>query len=374
MEKNLSFNIQVNKKYRLGIIIIFIGCIGLGLASAYLIKSKFKTSSVISISPSYFQNSLMREYLSEVFDPSEIRSLRQSIIAEALNRNFLNHILKEEGFGVDNLNSTEASILRSEVLRSIEIISLQSSDFQISVTDSDPVRAVSINEKVISNILLVLKEKRAKTLINLRDAIANQLESISPSKNKINENFSYANKETLELKIKNLEQEILEQQKQFSEFHPLIKEKTQKLEQMKKTYNSINENTLTTSEAMLNSVNFSLNGNIAGNSSYNVIYDDLTRKYRYLNIVLMAESSPEPSYFSVVRSPEIPTSAIWPKKRLFLIWSALLGILFSMIYVGVGELISSQKLNAKVQNYLLPNEDFIDEKKKDRGLNHDLNL
>lgn len=374
MEKNLIFNLPSLKKYRLGILVILIGFVGLGIASSFLIKPKYKISSVISISPSYFQNSLMREYLSEVFDPSEIRSLRQSIISEALNRNFLNQIINEEGFEVVDLNSTEASQLRAELLRSIEVISLQSSDFQISVTDGNPERALSINEKVIANILSVLKDKRSKTLINLRDAIIAQLESISTSTNKNVEDLSFTNKENLDLKIKKIEQELLEQKKIFSAYHPYIIEMSNKLDKMKKTALAIENNSIEPSDAMMNSVNTIAKDKSDSNSSYNLIYDDLSRKYRYLNIVLMAESSPQPSYFSVVRSPEIPTSAIWPKKKLFLVWSLMLGFLFSIIYVGFSELMNSSSINPSVKKYMLPKEDFLDKENKDRGLNHDLNF
>ncbi len=368
MEELMSLNIL--KKYRapiLGIVAVFIG---IGLASAYLIKPVFKVSSVISISPSYFQNSLVREFLSEVYDPTELRSQRQSILAEALDRNFLDAISGSTGLVRSDETMAEAALRRANLLRSIEIIPLQSSDFQISVSGQEREKAMVLNQKVIENILTVLKEKRTKTLSALKSAIATQIDTMTPTIGLINGNSM--NAEALKSRISILENTIAQQKEILSSSHPAMQEQNRKLAELKKMFATA-EASGTTDVAS----DYDSTPTAGATPGQNTVYEDLNRKYRYLNIVMLAESSPQPAYFSVVRSPEYPLSQIWPKKGLFLIWAFLLGVLVSLFYVAAKELpsLKTNLENKKQQKYNMTDLDFFEGQRKAPSattLDHDI--
>ena len=320
MEKILSTNLL--KKYRGEVLAIMAFFILAGLSFSYLIKPRFKVSSVVSISPSYFQNSLMREFLSEVYDPSELHSERLSIISEALDQKFLDGISVMTGTLPGNETSQQQALRRLTLSKAIEIIPLQNSDFQISVTDTDREKAMEVNQKVIENILGILKSKRTKTLTNLREAIAAQLDTMSPT---IGQPTS---PEALKMKIAGLESEVAQLESNFSNSHPVLQAKKKELQSLRDLLQAAKGKATDLSGLQLK---------MSDKGSTNTVYDDLTRKYRYLNIVLLAESDPVPSYFTIVRSPEYPLAAVWPKKGLFLLWATLLGIFTALIYIGVRE-------------------------------------
>jgi len=362
MNKTLSINLF--KKYQKSILLIVGGFMALGLLIPYFIKPSFKVTSVISISPSYFQNSLMREFLSEVYDPSELRSQRQSILNEALDVNFLDQVSAKTGQLPDNEAEKDKAMRRLLLRKSIEIIPLQLSDFQISVIDSDRQHAMSTNQMTIDNILKILKEKRTRMLLSLRDAIGLQLESVSPNR----AGSAMISAEAVQMKIDKLEREILINKEKFSSRHPALKKQMDQMAQLKAQQARAEKLSISNAnQDMVASTNVKEN---TGNTTI----DDLARKQRYLNIVLQAENVELPAYFSIVQTPEYPLAAIWPKKSLFLIWFTLLGVLAAMIYVAAREFLvrNSAKQNTfAAKNYSMNNVDFVEPTSDNRATNHD---
>lgn len=346
MEKIFSTNLM--KKYSLQILAIIGIFVGIALTAAFTIKPRYKVTSVISISPSYFQNSLMREFLSEVYDPSELRSQRMSIMSAALDKKFLDEIAVLDGVDITKETSSQSAERRMITLSTIEIIPTQASDFQISVISHDRQKAIALNQKIIENIKVVLKEKRLNTLMNLRSAVAAQIETMSPS---IDIPVSH---EAQLARMENIKLQISELKEKFSNQHPQVVA----LEKQLTAYEKIAGKKQIQGDSI---ENYNIKDNSSGKVNFNTVYDDLIRKLRYINIVMAADASPQPSYFSVVRSPEWPLGAIWPKKTLFLIWSLLLGILTSLIYVAIAEIGLNKYKEIKKKKSSKRTLDFIEE-------------
>lgn len=357
MESLWSKNVFM--KYRRGMGFILGACVLAGLVVPLLLTPRYKVSSVISISPSYFQNSLVREFLSETYDPAELRSQRQSLISSSLDNKFLDAISEKVGMRPANETAIQAAERRHLLLRSIEVISLQSSDFQVSVIDADRERALKLNQEVIQGILAVLKEKRTQTLANLRSAIATQLDSMVPTQGLINHSEG-SSLEALKMRMDSTAAELQSMKATFAESHPSVQAQQRKLDELKNLYQESAKNPVDASG--MSFVDYERK-NPTGKTP-NPVYEDLSRKYRYLNIVLLSEAGPKPAYFSVVRSPELPLSPLWPKKSLFLVWSTLLGILISLAYAGIKEFMALQRLvPAEVTNRKsgrMDDKDFIE--------------
>lgn len=333
MEKLLTADLI--KKYYKQIFIIMSLFVGVALTAAFTIKPRYKVTSVISISPSYFQNSLMREFLSEVYDPAELRSQRSSIMSAALDKKFLDQMASENGVDLTKETSSQAAERRMIMLSSIDIVSTQASEFQISVFGNNREAAMKFNQKVIDNIMVVLKEKRIGMLTNLRSAVAAQIETMSP-------NIEVpATHETQLLRVASLEAQIADLSEKFSSKHPQVLA----LQKQLTAYRHLSAKSAGNDGAVAN-YNIKDGTSKTGSVNFNTVYDDLIRKLRYINIVISAENTPTPSYFSIVRTPEYPLGAVWPKKTLFLVWSLLLGVLTSLVYIAVVE-IGLQKLAAK---------------------------
>lgn len=328
------------KKYRISVATILGGFILLGLLAPLLIKPKFKVTSVLSISPSYFQNSLMREFLSEVYDGAELRSQRQSLIAQALNQRSLDEISKKAGLMPETETPVEASIRRQALLKSVEIFPVQSSDYQISVVSNNPQRSLLINQEVLTNVQKTLRSKRLRTLENLRTAIGVQLDSMMPNS---------VTSTALQMKITQMQQELELKRASFASKHPVLMAQEKELQKLQAMYEAAK---LKPSEATTAAASKPYKTLSA--APEHTVYNDLSRKYAYLNIVILAEADPNPSYFSIVRSPELPSAPIWPKKSLFLIWSLLLGVLTAAVYVAMKELVFGQRILGPVVPVTVP--------------------
>lgn len=342
------------KKHSTAILVI-VGIFAIaGLVLPNFLKPTYKVSSVISISPSYFQNSLMREFLSEVYDSSELRSQRQSLLNEALDVQFLDQVA-EKTYGTvaaDNLKLKSEN--RQALRRSIEVIPLQLSDFQISVTGDNREQALEINQSVLENVLTVLKTKRAETLTGLKQAIETQVHSISPTQPmELSEN-----KNVLQAQISELEQQIKSNSAKFSSSHPTLIKQKKLLKKYQEQLTLLNA--AKTSPAVRSTTNSISTAAATDDNKRNMLLEDLVRKLNYLNIVLQAENVSRPSYFSIVKTPELPLAPIWPKRSLFLIWFSLAGMLIAASYVLLKEILSSSE-SVKTQsnvNYQTPELNF----------------
>lgn len=260
--------------------------LSVGIFLSLWIRPVYKVSSVISIAPSYFQNSLVREFLSEIYDPTEMKAQRLSAIMASLNTEFLNQLVRQENAEFDNLTPKEQSRSREEKFKSIEILSLQTSDFQVSVTGSDQERLLATNQLIINNIANHLKLKRETLLSGLANSMLAEIKKIKSSE------------------FKSEDQVSVNQQDNYSDLHP--------------------------AKAVLSPESQSKLGEI----QYRLL-EDLQHKLHYINIVLAAEKDHSPNYFQIVKSPEIPLKIIWPKKSLFILWSGLIGLMmaFGAIFI-----------------------------------------
>ena len=66
-------------------------------------------------------------------------------------------------------------------------------------------------------------------------------------------------------------------------------------------------------------------------------------KYHDFNIALEIEKKSLHNYIGVIRSPQLPTSPMWPKKRLFASLGFILGLVISFIYVFASEILIPSK-------------------------------
>lgn len=316
------------KRYRWSVLFILTLSVAIGLIAPKFIKPRYKVTAVISISPRYFQNPLVREFMSEVYDPTELKSQRESMIRQAFDQNFLDEVAKRLKFYREEQTGIEAAYRRQETLKNIEIISLQSSDFQLSFTEFSRESAMEFADMGLKSVLRVLKQQRSQSLTRLRDSIGVQLQTMGSVKTDAN----HLTADSLKLQIGKLAQEIEKKKGMYSPQHPTLRASIEKMKSLEKQL-AFALNNPETQQITL--------GDLEGGSSLDAtkraVYEDLIRKFSYLNIAIQTENEPKPSYFSIVRSPELPYAPIWPKKSLFLIWSSLLGMLICLLQIALRE-------------------------------------
>ena len=63
------------------------------------------------------------------------------------------------------------------------------------------------------------------------------------------------------------------------------------------------------------------------------IYNDLLKKYGYLNILMAAERDSSAAYFAIVENPSYAGVPVFPKKPFFLISGLFSGVVLSFFYM-----------------------------------------
>src|SRR5207248_2257477 len=67
------------------------------------------------------------------------------------------------------------------------------------------------------------------------------------------------------------------------------------------------------------------------------IYRELTKKLNYLNVALDSDQAHASDFFATLESPLYPTSPLWPRKSLFLLWGLGAGLLGSLLLAALRE-------------------------------------
>jgi len=65
------------------------------------------------------------------------------------------------------------------------------------------------------------------------------------------------------------------------------------------------------------------------------IYNDLTKKFNYLNIAMDSDKEHQGDYFATLESPLYPASPLWPKKGLFALWGFGFGLIGSFFIAAL---------------------------------------
>jgi uncharacterized protein involved in exopolysaccharide biosynthesis len=297
-----------------------------GTALSFLIKPRFKASGTISISPLYFQSPITRAFMPEISDSGERKAQREVLIQKALDVEFLNSVTTP----TSGETPLEAAQRRFQFSKSVEVIPMQPGAYQISAVLGTREESLALVNRALASIEATLHQERLSELTVLRDTIAMQLRQMliesSPDGSSF-QGISAASTSELEKQRESLQQEIQDQLQVFSAEHPAIKSMTTRLAVIKqKLAEQKKRSAPTTARIRINAA-----ASFDDKDPVKVIYEDLMQKYEYINIVLALEAAPYSAYVSIVKQPELPVLAMSPNRPLIIFWSALAGLLFSLL-------------------------------------------
>lgn len=394
--------IEIFKKYTKTIIFIFLFFVISSLILAYSLPKKFKATGVFSISAKYFQNPLIRGFLSETSDSTEMRAQKETLIMSAISDSFVDQLGFKYHLYSDKVQNNlhelynERSFLRDR----IEILPF-STAIQISFIAKDSDISHDVLKDIFDQIRYYLKQERKKYLGNLRNSIKKRIDiliaSIDYSVDLKDINRSAAQNPIRLAEIIKLKTEISDKMKYFSPNHPEIKNLNKKLALLEgeikkpdsdiaknktalkaskdlkdtKDLKEISENKelkdlkdpkdLKLNQDLSDSEDNSLSKNMGADftltkddelplsSSPNLlraknnIYEDLVVKYEYINIAMNNEDSDSSSYLSILSNPSYPLRPVSPNKVLILFWGAILGLLVCAFYVAIRENLFQKK-------------------------------
>jgi uncharacterized protein involved in exopolysaccharide biosynthesis len=312
------------------------------IAIAFIVPKKFISHAVLNIQASYFQVPLVGDLVSNSNDTSEYKAQRESILRYSLSNDFLDQLGSKFDLFAYEPDDRRHVLERENLLSRIEYVGIGSDNYQISVRAQSADMAYQLTEAVLNQMVSTLMTQRMDKLTRTRSAIQANLESLkvdmasgggSGHVSKSRDSLAEA-----EATLHDLEQ-------RFTPSHPMVIEQRDKVEHLR----SLEQEQPAEKESSHRS------GGLSGpKRTLQDLYDDLLRKFNYLNIVIdMEKTTTNYPYLSVIERPEIPSTALFPKKPLFAVGGLILGLIFALLRVVFMEMRRGTFVNPATASQIL---------------------
>lgn len=300
-------------------------CTVLSIASFFLLPKRYKATATIALQTEYFQLPLVSGFLPETMDPQELRAKREALIHRALDQKFVADIARKfplinhsEG---GSTNNYELELLKKR----FEIIPNGPSGFIVNFSAADPNVTYQVLNIFLKHLQGIMTEERRTTLLNLHGAIQDQLEVLSAGKQNVHGNTILAARPDLvKRRIVNVEREIITLQQSLSEKHPQIIALNNQLVHLQK-YNKSWDG----SSAIPQHQDLFAGAKV--DESVKDLFDDLMKKYRYIDVVMYMDLQTKDHYLSYLDEPYVPHSPTWPKLPILLTWGIAAGFLIGAV-------------------------------------------
>ena len=303
-------------------------CCALSLLSYFVLPKNYKVTTTIALQTQYFQLPLVSGFMPETMDPQEMHAKREALMRLALNQQFLNQLASKYQLVKDPTNNYELE----QLSKKFEIIPNGQSAFVINFSAKDPNLAYQVLEDFTNHLQTVMTQERHVLLLNLHDAIEEQLQSISVGKSTENASAIYSVRPDLvQERMQKIQEEIDTLKNSYSEKHPRItalKEQLAQLSQWNKPF----------AESAPPPPKGDVFSGVKVDEASKELFDDLMKKYRYLEIIIFMDKQNKDHYISFLQEPYVPQSPTWPKIPILLAWGIALGFLLGSIMVLLKEL------------------------------------
>jgi uncharacterized protein involved in exopolysaccharide biosynthesis len=323
--KNLSIEWMIKQiyKYKLLFLVGLFAGTSTTLIVYKILPKKYKTIGKINVSPKYFQNPMMMDFLPTVYDANELKAEREAAISGALSKDFLLSILNHENPKAAGLTPLERDNQLEKLKNSFEIFRESTTVFQIAAVSSSPEKSYELCSALMSEIVVKARSARTKYLEQLRDAVRARLQSLSGA-------------EITSTSINEIKQQIIILEKQKSEMlvnynanHPDIQAISAKIAGLKK----MQTGTDTNQNRVFNS--HSIDPTQKANSDIKArLEEDLMKKYQNLEIVLDLENKENNMYVNVIVTPLRSSNPISPQLTIFTVFGLMIGLFVAIAIVG----------------------------------------
>ena len=341
--------IKTINNYRNKIALICVLSVAFCFQLTFWIEKQFTSTFEINVYSKYFQNPLISGVIPDVYNIPEMRFAIDSMVKEAISDEFVDELGANYKIysGTKDLRgiARERQMLRDR----FSYFSTGGQSYQISFSHSDPYIAKEIADIVMERVRSHIVNKRIKTIELVKEVMIRKLNSFNASQ-KLTQKGSekvLASKspDVLKEELVKVNTSIEALSKQYSSNHPIMLN----LKQRQRTI------TGWLKEYDMSKVDSSVDLPISMTHD-KLISEQLSSKfyakYHDFNIALEIEKKSLHNYIGIIKSPQLPTAPIWPKKRLFASLGFILGLVISFIYVFISEVIipsSDEKLAAEAE-------------------------
>ena len=241
---------------------------------AYVVTPKrFVARAILNIEADYFQVPLVGDLVTSSHDTSEDRSQRETIIRTALSDDFLDQLGTKFNLFRYPPNSRYHALEREYLLKGIDYFNVGASSYQITMNARTGEGAYQLVDAVVNQIISTLISERQQKLLRARSAILANLDTLktemSVAQAPGHGEESGESLEAAEAKLSSLEQ-------RFTSSHPSVVRQRAVVEQLRAESRRKADGNKTYSRDTISASRHTLED----------LYDDLLRKYNYLNVVI----------------------------------------------------------------------------------------
>lgn len=310
---------------------------------SFILPKTYRSEFELNIYSKYFKNALISEVIPGMNSIAEMTQTTDSMVKETLNDEFIDGIGNEFHIYGKNLSPQQLSKAREQLRNKFQLFSTGGQSYKVSFSHRDPVVTYEVTKKVMEAVRGSFINKRIETIENAKKTIQQKLESINVTKQITEDSISTnalasKNPDVLRSEIAKINSNLSALKMQYNIQHPQIV----RLRQRKATIENwlkemgapsalrADENRKEYSDApLLMAGDKEISENIAAK---------MYAKFNDINVALDIERKSLPGYIGVIVAPQVPTSPLFPKKRLFASLGFIIGLIFCFGYVFYHEI------------------------------------
>ncbi|MBS1986263.1 MAG: hypothetical protein JST16_19040 [Bdellovibrionales bacterium] len=296
------------------------------IVASYFMPKRYKSTFSMNISSQYFHNPLVQDFVPDITDPSELKFQREALIRKAFTDEFIDKIAGLMGGYKNPEGDIRRTREREDLFRSIEVISLGPTSFQVAYLTSTPAQALSTSQATLDQIIRTLTNEKIVALKNVRDAIRERLDTLNLGDTSATTDPRVSSRvDTVEREALRLQSEIDTLTLRYSDQHPEVVALQGKLKTLKAWLRPNAANTNGKKAALADDM---ISARAKGMGSE--AYEDLVRKFNLLNVAIELNTRGDLGATVVVlQPPRLPQTPFYPNKSLFAVWGVLAGLLLS---------------------------------------------
>lgn len=332
---------------------------------SFILPKTYKSEFEINIYSKYFKNALINDVIPGMNSIIEMTQTTDSMVKETLNDRLIDEIGYEYNIYSKKLNLNELSKARESLRSRFELFSTGGQSYKVAFSYSDPFTTFAITKKVLGAVKGTFINTRLETIQNARETIQKKLKTADVTKQISEDSISSnvlasKNPDALRTEIVNIDSDLNALKMEFNLHHPQItklQHRKETIENWLKEIDSENISSGTKSLSSFDKNDYSESPLLLSND--NQISQNITAKlyikFNDINLALDIERKNLNGYIGVIVSPQLPTSPLFPKRRLFASLGFILGLVICFGYVLFIEIlklssIDKAKLMAKNLN------------------------
>lgn len=327
-------------KYKYKMFFICVLAVGFSLQLTNLIPRKYKSTFEINVYSKYFKSPLISEIIPGVYNIPEMRFTIDSMVKEAISDDYIDEIGSKYNLYKEELSEREFARQRQFLKDRFAFFSTGGQSYQVSFIADDPHMAKDVAESTLALIKNHIIQKRIATIELVKQIMVKKLNSFNAAQ-KISQKGSdkvLASKspDVLKSELLKINANISALSKQYNSSHPKIKNLLERRRTIKGWLKEFKNYGIEAASEV--PVAITQNKEIAAQ-----IASKFYTKYHDFNIALEIEKKSLESYIGVIKRPQLPTSPISPKKRLFASVGMIFGLILSFLFVFIKEITAPNK-------------------------------